>query len=404
MIFPHDLTLSEVTDVIARHNAALGANIFIRAERGPFVIFNYTYQFPEAFPPFTGDPALDREVGIIRECRGLIFYADTGEIASRRYQKYWNIGQNEEAQPHNIDFNRPHVIMDKLDGSMVAPCLYDGAIEWHTKMGRTNVADQIEEFVSTRPHYDALARKCIENGMTPLFEWTSMKQIVVLRYPVDNLVLMHVRDNQTGEYMSREYVQQLGDFYGIDVVKTFDGSAHDIHAFVEYTRGLKDLEGFVIQFQNGEMYKIKADDYCLLHRSKEEINQEKNVVAMVFAENFDDLLANFDNSDYTALVNFNRDALAGVRDSANSVMSLHADISSKVTTRAEYAKMVSTMALPDPLFKGLLFKALDGRDIFMEIIKIIREHTATANRVEKVRFLFGNICWLDYRGIFDGDA
>ena len=52
MTFPHDITLSEVTEVIARHNESLGANIFIRAERGEYVIFNYAYQFEEAFPPF----------------------------------------------------------------------------------------------------------------------------------------------------------------------------------------------------------------------------------------------------------------------------------------------------------------------------------------------------------------
>jgi RNA ligase len=406
MPFPHDITLSEVTEVINRHNESLGSQVFIRAERGPFVIFNYNYQFAEAFPPFTGDPVRDREIAIIRECRGLTFYADTGEIAALKLTKFFNIGQNEETQIHNLDFNRPHVIMEKLDGSMLVPVRNDDMIEWHTKMGATDVAKPVEEFVADRPEYEVLARMCIEKGMTPIFEWTSRQQRIVIDYPEDQLVLLHVRNNRTGEYMSRHELEALALSLGIPAVKVFEDSITDIHAFVEYTRALKNAEGFVVQFSDGSMIKLKADEYCAMHNSKEKINLEKNVIAMIFSETFDDTLALLDYADNKAIQEFQNAVMAEIGKVAQNIQIIADEIKARpeCQERREYARYVNELELPGPHYKSLMFKAYEGRDLVANIINAIKNGTGSATRLEEVRPLFGNIYWAQYRGFFDGDA
>lgn len=118
--FPENLTLDETRSVINAHNEALGVKAFIEADRGDISIFNYIVSFDGSFPEFTGDEARDREIAIIRECRGLAFDKATGEVAIRKFHKFWNVNQRAESQADVIDWSRPHDVLLKEDGSI--PC------------------------------------------------------------------------------------------------------------------------------------------------------------------------------------------------------------------------------------------------------------------------------------------
>ena len=52
------------------------------------------------------------------EFRGLIIDETTNEVVARPFQKFWHAGEN-AAEP--TDWNEPHVILPKLDGSLVYP-------------------------------------------------------------------------------------------------------------------------------------------------------------------------------------------------------------------------------------------------------------------------------------------
>lgn len=88
-----------------------------------------------------------------------------------------------------------------VHNSMITPIPVDGNIRWGTKMGVTDVALGAEEFVAKNPQYQELAKWCIQNKKTPIFEWVSRKQRIVIDYEEDNLILIAIRDNVTGEYM-----------------------------------------------------------------------------------------------------------------------------------------------------------------------------------------------------------
>jgi len=64
----------------------------------------------------------------------------------------------------NIDVTKPHVILKKMDGSMITPIPIRNHIRWGTKMGLTSVGFQAEEFVSTRKEYLDLGEYCAEAG------------------------------------------------------------------------------------------------------------------------------------------------------------------------------------------------------------------------------------------------
>jgi len=52
----------------------------------------------------------------------------------------------------------------------------------------------------TNKKYQQFAKWCIENRLTPIFEWCSRKQRIVIDYPEDKLVLLAVRENMSGKY------------------------------------------------------------------------------------------------------------------------------------------------------------------------------------------------------------
>ena len=133
-----------------------------------------------------------------RECRGIIFDTATGDIIRRPFHKFFNVNERDETQDHRVDLSRPHAILEKLDGSMIAPFLVNGELIWGTKMGATDVAKPVEEFIKNNPQYLSFAEEAVHHGLTPIFEWCSRKQRIVLDYKEDQLVLTAMRNQITG--------------------------------------------------------------------------------------------------------------------------------------------------------------------------------------------------------------
>lgn len=134
-----------------------------------------------------------------RECRGLIFNTE-GKIISRPIHKIFNIGQIEETAPSNINWDDVMFIEEKRDGSMLRPFKPADEIFWGTRKGRTDTSMPVEEFAKQHQKYNDFALAMIEDNKTPLFEWTSPDNRIVIEYDVPELILLLVRDNFTGEY------------------------------------------------------------------------------------------------------------------------------------------------------------------------------------------------------------
>lgn len=190
--FPEIRTIDDVVPHIKDYEE------FIVVEKEFGTVINYTVSMIGTFD-MTGPEDLGGAVR--KECRGIKFFPD-GKLAARPFHKFHNVGEREETQQHMIDLSQPHVIMEKLDGSMVHPMLVDGYVRWMTKMGITDVAMQAEVFVAKNTRYKAFAAWCIGENLTPIFEWCSPFNQIVLPYEEDQLTLLAVRHNTTGEYVN----------------------------------------------------------------------------------------------------------------------------------------------------------------------------------------------------------
>jgi RNA ligase len=187
-------TINSIDDVLPHIE---GREEFIVAERDFGTVINYAVAYPDTFDM---NGPNDIAGAMRRECRGLKFYPD-GKIAARFLHKWFNVNEREETRSENINFTKPHRIEHKLDGSAIHPMLVEGHVRWMTKMGITQVSMQAEEFVAKNSQYEKFAKWCIEQQLTPSFEWTSPHNQIVVMYKKEQLTLLCLRNNITGEYL-----------------------------------------------------------------------------------------------------------------------------------------------------------------------------------------------------------
>ena len=374
-----------------------GNENFVIADKGDYFVVNYVRMGNDTHPPVgEGEPGDYGHAAILREARGLIFCSKTGELLSRPFHKFFNVGEREDVM--DIDLSKPHVIMEKLDGSMIRPFRVGDTIRWGTKMGVTDVAKQAEEFVAKNPQYQEFAEAAIHDGnsFTPIFEWCSRQQRIVIDYPEDKLVLLAVRDNFTGKYLTRDTIKTLGYLWGIPVVNVLDVTdpVPSQEELVDMIRNMSDMEGVVVQFADGHMVKIKADTYVALHRAKSLLENERDVVGLVLDEKVDDLLPLLPAGDRARLIQFEADVWHDIRAfrlQIDKVLDYFANM-----TRKEFA--VATSEFMNPLLRGAVFKHWDIRSCSADyVVELVRKHLGSKAAYEKVKPILKTAVWKEIK-------
>ena len=230
------------------------------------------------------------------EMRGLILDEDSGRIEARPFQKFWNA---DDKGAVGTDWTEHHVILPKLDGSLV----YPAADRWVTRGGITRVSQQAEAFARTigRP-LDVLLEKVRRDPVdgtpcTPCFEYISPDNQIVIPYDDSQLVLLAVRRIIDGEYWSNkrlartwaEALRETGPHRGLTVVKPIRDpadwdpgrSGYETRLTKEIAGWPAQIEGVVIAFEpSGHRVKVKSREYVALHRSLDKYSTEKRVLAV----------------------------------------------------------------------------------------------------------------------------
>lgn len=399
--FPKIVHINDVLPAIA------GRDEFIVVQKDGYQVVNYAVMMEDSFPPV--NPKIDENVipfyvslqnmasaVIRRECRGLVFDLD-GNIINRRYHKFFNVNERDETRFENVDLTKPHVILDKLDGSMVSPCYVKGHIRWMTKMGITDTSMEAETFVATHRDYVNFAEFALSVNKTPVFEWCSNKNRIVLAYPEDNLVLTAIRDNVTGLYESYENLRRLVTAWNIPLVKAYDYKSADI---LDIVRAMEDAEGVVIRFDDGHMLKVKADWYVLRHKSKDAITREKNVLDYVVNERVDDVLPFLQVEDQTRLLRFQDKFWDGIKETVKQYEA-YVDSIRAVDRRTWAIEYMPEQKSRDSHLAPIVFGWYSGRSVRDCLIEIVRKNIGSQVRINENRDLWGGISW-SYN--FDGDV
>lgn len=220
------------------------------------------------------------------ECRGITFDRND-KIICRPLHKFFNVNERASTQANVLPWDTVHRVMDKRDGSMINTAMVDGQIRVKTKKSFTSdVAKVAQVWFDNHSNYVEFSRKMVELNCTPTFEYTSPSNRIVLAYEEDEMTLLHVRHNFTGEYWTQEHLNLFASEYGVKMVDldSWNGSTD----FLAEAKNVKGIEGWVIQFRNGDMVKLKTEEYLVSHRLITFV-RERDVAEMVLNENLDDV-------------------------------------------------------------------------------------------------------------------
>ena len=281
-VFPY---ITHIEDVLP---SLEGRDEFIVADRDTHKIINYVVDFSDTFVDDNGFGTPTHWMR--RECRGLIFDAG-GNIIRRPFHKFANIGQWKENQIGNLDLSLIRRFMCKEDGSFISPFFIDGALHWGTKMGVTDIGLKAAEFVNKSYKFVEFAHWCHANGITPIFEYVAPDNRIVIAYEEENMILLGMRNMFTGAYFDI-YTESIIKELGITVVSTLE--LEKTSSFIDVVRAFKDSEGVVIEFENGERHKCKADKYVELHRIFDALSKEHHIITSLLAGTLDDILPSLD--------------------------------------------------------------------------------------------------------------
>lgn len=367
--FPTITHIDEVLRVIE------GRKEFIVAEKDHYQIINYVISGENTFPD-----VFSQNDAILRECRGLVFDVN-GNLIARRFHKFFNVFEREETHSSRIDISKPHVILEKLDGSMITPIPIEKTFRLGTKMGVTDVSMGAEELIANKQNYIDFIYEMIARGITPIFEYCSRKFRIVVDYPEERLVLLAARHNISGEYLSYSDLVSYSEKFDLDLVQQYKGTVENMTSLVEDIRNETEGEGWIIRFENGHMVKLKNETYVRLHKVKDKIRFEYNLVDLILREELDDLKGFMIAEDLSRVNEYEQRFWSDVNDFVNQVSRI-CDTHSKLERKDFALNVASSLS---PLMKVLTFRVLDGKEPFEETLNLISKKVNNSKNFDQVK-------------------
>ena len=257
-------------------------------EHGPFVIGRYTSSLPDTFRT-----AMDLE------CRGLVFDARSGALLSRTFHKFFNLGERQALD--DLDFSAGARLEEKRDGSMIGAFVHEGGVIYHTRGGPSSQADAAGR-AADRGH-EALIREAFGAGLTPIFEYTSPGNRVVIAYDRPALVLLALRERVSGRYRD-DIARDLCARHGVPMARTLSSLTGPDDPALATIAERDDIEGGVLVFPDGHRVKVKTRDYTRRHRILANIANERHAYAAWVEDVADDTAAALGGARGRALLDF----------------------------------------------------------------------------------------------------
>jgi RNA ligase len=391
--------IEKIEDVLP---AIEGRSEFIVAERDGFTVINYMVSFATTFPDLSEDDPIP---AILRECRGLMFNSD-GKLISRPYAKFFNMNEREEtlASAWSLEDTSKYVIMDKLDGSFIRPVRIKGDIRLCTKMGLTDQGQQAEDFLKTQSEevqeYYKYFFESYVDYFTPVFEFCSRKNQVVIDYPEDELILTGMRHNRSGDLIGYRSLKAIASAFHIPIVKAWnieeiigEGVPYCSTRVMDAVKQWFGIEGVVLRYIDGRQVKVKALDYCEKHGAKDALLLEKNLLRFYLEEKLDDYLPLLDDAFRARVDTYIAKVSEGIDTATCSAEATVRFVLKQYTTRRDQAMFIKDNITQ--LSQPIIFSGLDGKKSMRKIvIDKVLNNTSTANEVDSIRSLIGGATWV----------
>lgn len=255
-------------------------------EGHPNLIYRvFTYMIPR-FSDFKNPNGLN--------CRGTMFLVnkETGEaqLVALPMKKFFSLGEGEKEDLAIKIEDAKHAYI-KEDGSLLTS--YISPIDGKVKLKSKNVPECLNKDAVMKSVSDALfaeLQEISESGISVDLELTTPENRVMMEYSDYNVHVLKARSLETGEYIdirSKEFAEKY-PVIAEHLVKEVPVSSVDINR--------KDIEGYVLEFADGRLLKIKTIPYLSIVSviSIQDLNKEgENLYRAALDEVLDEVRSMF---------------------------------------------------------------------------------------------------------------
>jgi T4 RnlA family RNA ligase len=233
------------------------------------------------------------------ELRGLTFVFNKDGSLYKRFlllEKFFNLNQVPDSMYSVVKNYKIKFVNNKEDGSVTSYIqLPNGKVIGKSKMGFDNDQSKgINRIYKTRTDVKKFVDWCLQNDFSAIFEYVSPANRIVLRYLDEDLILLRIRDNNTGKHLNlKDYVDKIGSIK----IAPFEDD-HTLDDLIEKSKTEVDKEGWIVQFDNDHMLKIKTDWYRNLHSVyTNDLYHEDKLIKLIIDEKIDDIMCELKEDD-----------------------------------------------------------------------------------------------------------
>ena len=342
----------------------------------------------------------DPEVAAMRrECRGLLFHKN-GNIARRGFHKFFNIGETEETFPGNIDLSKNYQLLEKLDGSMIAPFLSDKleGVYWASMRGSYDYHIRLSGLYSGT-EYARLVHDLAKDQLTAIFEFCSQENRIVVDYPEPQMTLLAIRHMHTGRYHTRNELETIASEFNVPLVQPLPHRSNATADLMDELANIKNLEGAVLWKNGRPLAKFKGVWYLQLHKLLGHFKFEKDIARLVLSGNTDDLMGILNSQKREALTQYKDELLKGIKQIASDCEALRDDVVNQNIDRKTFAvNHPAPQSIKAYLFRH--FDALENAEFFEDVLAKALSKTGSFGKWEGFKSSMGmNLTWdVDHLG------
>lgn len=303
------------------------------------------------------------------ECRGIMFAMEDDKavkLISRPMEKFFNYAEVkawEALKESPVTIGDVVIdVMIKEDGSLVSTFCDSGYLGVKSKASvqSEQAMDAMSVIQSERELFDRLT-ELTRDGFTTNMEYVAPNNRIVIGYQQPAVVILNIRNNETGEYVDYQDIFADGALRPF-LVQREKIEITDLDAFIKDAYTKEGFEGFVIKTDKGYV-KAKTNWYVNLHRTKDSITNNKDLFLNIVENTVDDLKQMFSSDIYSLkkIDAFETMFLNSVNRLSAKAMQAIEDTKGK--SRKDYAITLSADLTPDGrIIFGPMMRYFDDTD------------------------------------------
>jgi len=318
------------------------------------------------------------------DMRGVTFVFNKDGSLWKRFlmlPKFFNLNQVESTQYNVVKDKKIVHISSKEDGSLVTFMMTpDQKLFAKTIRGFDNAqAVGAYNLLTAWEDHMIWVKNLLNLGLTPLFEYVSWDNRIVLKYSKPELRFIGARDNHNGRFFPASEMNNVPNT--MFVIPKVEATLDEL---IERSRTEENIEGWVSIFDDGMMMKNKTLWYFNVHGIRtESVFREDYIIKNYYEETLDDVLAQLDPTEDKDAFEFVDTVTKAIDRYSNHIDECVEDLVNKLGTYENWGKFATEMN-KKPYFQYVKFWTEDKNEYKKRKIENVLALTYRLKRAQQI--------------------